>query len=66
MPPHIHAKYQGKYACFDFSGKKIEGGIPKSKERLVKAGIEIHCDELIANYELLQTEGKVCKIEPLR
>lgn len=66
QPPHIHARYQGKEACFDLNGKKIEGKIPKAKAKLVIAWIEIHKEELEANWELLEKEGKVCSIAPLK
>ena len=39
-PPHIHAIYQNDKAIFDIaSGEKIEGTIPKDKEKLVSAWI---------------------------
>lgn len=66
MPPHIHAKYQGREASFDFNGKRLDGKLKKTKERLVKAWIEIHKDELKANWELLQSGEEICRIDPLK
>ncbi len=35
-------------------------------EAKVRAWISIHCENLFANWELLITQGKFFKIEPLR
>ena len=51
--PHIHADYQGKTAVYSIpDGKLLEGKIPPQKQKLVVAWIEIHKDDLIANWEL--------------
>ena len=65
-PPHIHARYQDKEARYELDGKFIEGELPDKKKKLVEAWIVIHEDELKANWELLNNEDKICKIEPLK
>jgi hypothetical protein len=65
--PHIHARYQGNEAVFTIpDGELLEGNIPNSKVRLVQAWIELHKDELIANWELTLLGEQPYKIDPLR
>lgn len=64
--PHIHAEYQGAEAAFDFEGNLIEGEFPKSKRKLLEAWIEIHHDELAADWKLLSAGEEFFKIEPLK
>ncbi len=44
----------------------LEGALKTSKLKLVQAWIEIHQDELMANWELASQGQSVFKIEPLR
>lgn len=54
-PPHIHVHYQEAMATFDIeSGNIITGELPKRQIKLVTAWIEIHRDELIADWKLCQ------------
>ena len=65
--PHIHVKYQDDEAVFSLkNGNIIEGKIPNSKRKLVEAWIEIHKDELLANWELAINGEKIFSIEPLK
>lgn len=65
--PHIHVKYQGDEVIISIpDGNIIEGKIPKPKMKLLQAWIEIHKDELIANWELAVSGEQPYKIEPLR
>ncbi len=64
--PHIHAEYQGKDAAIDFAGNIIEGEIPTNKMKLIQAWIEIHKEDLEANWKLLSEGREFFKIEPLR
>ncbi len=65
--PHIHVKYQGHEAVFSIpEGDMLDGEMPSNKIKLVVAWIEIHREELTADWELA-TEGQpIFKIEPLR
>lgn len=65
-PPHFHARYQGKTAVFDMEGNLTEGEMPKKQARLIAAWVEIHHDELLANWELAINEQPLYKIDPLR
>lgn len=65
--PHIHAHYQEYEAIFDINSTEIiDGNLPKNKLRLVLAWIEIHRDEIIANWELAVQGRPVYPIDPLK
>jgi len=65
--PHIHVKYQGQEVVVSIpSGDVLEGSIPPSKMKLLQAWIEIHKDELMADWELAVSGEHPYKIDPLR
>ena len=65
--PHIHAKYQGDEAVVSIpDGKVLDGSLPSPKMKLVTAWIEIHQDELMADWELAASGQLPYKIDPLR
>jgi shikimate kinase len=65
--PHIHVAYQGKEAVIAIpSGEVLEGDIKANKLKLVQAWVEIHNEELMADWELAVKGQQVFKIEPLR
>lgn len=66
LPPHFHAFYQGSEAVFTLDGRMIEGNIPKKQRRLILAWVQLHYDELVANWELATAKEQPFKIEPLR
>lgn len=47
-------------------GHVLEGSIKPSKMKLVQAWLEIHRDELMADWQLAVEGQPVFKIEPLR
>ena len=67
MRPHIHAKYQDEEAVIAIpEGDLLEGSLPPGKMRLVLAWVEIHRDELVADWQLAASGQNPFKIEPLR
>lgn len=65
--PHIHVKYGEKEGVYEIpSGRLLEGSLPKNKEKLVVAWIEIHQEDLMANWQLAVTGNKVFNIDPLK
>jgi hypothetical protein len=65
--PHIHVRYQEYECVFDIhEGEIIEGKFPNNKSRLVQAWIELHRDELIANWELAANGKNIYPIDPLK
>lgn len=63
--PHLHAVYGEFSASIDFEGNVLVGALPISKLKLVLAWIEIHKEELIALWNLMQTEATYYKIKGL-
>ncbi len=65
--PHIHVKYQDHEAVIAIpNGELLEGEIPSNKMKLVQAWIEIHQEDLIADWELAINGENIFKIDPLR
>jgi len=65
--PHLHVKYQEHEAVFSLpDGRLMEGKFPASKAKLLEAWIEIHKDELMADWELATKGEAVFKIDPLK
>lgn len=64
--PHIHAEYQEHNAVLDLDGNVLEGDLPKAKLKLLVAWIEIHKEDLEANWKSLSAGNGYCKIEPLK
>lgn len=65
--PHIHVEYQGHEAVVGIpDGSLIVGELPGSKMKLVQAWIEIHQEELLADWAIAVKGGEIFKIDPLR
>jgi hypothetical protein len=66
-PPHFHAMYQGSKAVFNIqSGEMVDGSIPAKQVKLIQAWVELHKDELLADWDLAQSNDMPYAIEPLR
>ena len=64
--PHIHAKYAEFEASIDIeNGEILSGELPRKQLRLVQAWIELHRDELMADWELAVSGELPYKIAPL-
>jgi hypothetical protein len=65
--PHIHVQYQGEEIVLSIpEGHILEGSLKSNKLKLVQAWIEIHQDELMADWELASQGQIIFKIEPLK
>lgn len=64
--PHIHAEYSGDEVVVTLDGDILEGGIPKSKMKLLDAWMEIHREDLEANWTLLSSGEQFFRIDPLK
>lgn len=65
--PHIHVQYQDDEAVFEIpTGFVLAGNLPQGKTKLVEAWIEIHQEDLMADWELAINGESVFKIEPLK
>lgn len=64
--PHIHAKYAEFEASITIEdGSILAGELPRKQLRLVQAWIELHRDELMANWEIAISGENPYKIQPL-
>jgi len=65
--PHIHVKYQDEEVVVSIpEGDILEGSIPNPKMKLLLAWIELHKDELMADWKLAVSGEHPYKIDPLR
>lgn len=65
--PHIHVRYQDEEIIVSIpDGGVLDGGIPASKMKLLQAWIELHKEELMADWELAVSGEQPYKIDPLR
>ena len=64
--PHIHAKFAEFEASIHIGdGEILAGELPRKQLRLVQAWIELHRDELMADWELAINNENPYKITPL-
>ncbi len=64
--PHIHARYAEHEASISIDeGEILAGSLPRKQLRLVQAWIELHRDELQADWELAIHGETPYKIAPL-
>jgi len=65
--PHIHVKYQNDEVIVAIpDGDILDGDIPKAQMKLLQAWIELHKDELLADWQLAVSGEQPYKIDPLR
>lgn len=65
--PHIHANF-GEYdvVLSIADGEVLGGELPRNKMKLVQAWIEIHREELMADWKLAIEGQKPFRIDPLK
>jgi hypothetical protein len=65
--PHIHVRYQGKKASVALDdGSVLAGEFPPKQLRMVQVWIDIHRDELMADWELAVAGDEPFRIAPLQ
>ncbi len=65
--PHFHAYYQGDVGVYAIDTiEMIAGQLPRRQQRLIEAWIELHHEELLTEWERLQSGQVPFKIDPLR
>jgi Domain of unknown function (DUF4160) len=65
--PHFHAYYQENVAVFSISPVALMAGlVPQRQQRLVEAWAELHQEELLSGWELLQDGKRPSPVDPLR
>ena len=63
--PHIHAKYAEHEIAITLDGTILEGSLPEKKLRQLLVWIDLHYEELIGNWTLIQNGEPHQKIKPL-
>ena len=64
-PPHIHARYGDYEITVDINKLIINGRFPKRALNLVLEWVELHQDELLADWILAQARKPLNQIQPL-
>jgi hypothetical protein len=65
--PHFHVYYQEHVAIYSLAPiELLAGGLPRRQQRLVEAWAELHEDDLLNDWELLQSGRRPLPIEPLQ
>ena len=65
--PHIHVRYQGQEAAISIEdGSILDGQFPLKQYKLVQAWIEIHKEDLYADWELAVNGEDPFRIAPLQ
>ncbi len=64
--PHIHVICADEEVVLDLDGNILEGNLKSSKMKLVQAWIELHKEELAANWKLLCEGERFFQIDPLK
>lgn len=65
--PHIHVRYSGEKASIAIEdGRILAGNISPKQLKLVQAWIEIHREELLADWELAVAGEQPFRIAPLQ
>jgi len=62
----VGGKYSGDEVVIGLDSEVLEGKIPRNKMQLVLAWMEIHRDDLLANWRLLSNDEQFFRIEPLK
>ena len=63
----VHVRYQGKKASIAIEdGTVLAGDFPAKQLRMVLAWMDIHHDELLADWELVVSGEEPFRIPPLR
>ncbi|MGI9212059.1 MAG: DUF4160 domain-containing protein [Methylococcaceae bacterium] len=65
--PHFHVRYQSNKASIAIDdGRVLAGNLPPKQLKLVDAWLELHRDELFADWELAVNGEEPFRIAPLR
>jgi len=65
--PHVHIRYQEEEVVLAIpDGQLLEGKLKANKMKLVQAWLEIHQEELLADWELASAGEAIFKIDPLK
>jgi len=65
--PHIHVRYQRHKVSLAISdGRILAGNLPAKKLKMVQVWMDLHREELLANWTLVSAGSEPFKIQPLQ
>lgn len=66
--PHLHAEYSGEEIVMALDGTILEGEktFPRNKRKMLEVWMEIHREDLEANWKLLSNGEQFFRIDPLK
>ena len=65
--PHFHVRYQDSKAAIAIEdGRVLAGNFPPKQLKLVQAWVELHLDDLFADWELAANGEEPFRIAPLQ
>ena len=65
--PHIHARYQNQKVSIAIEDCRVlAGSLPPKQLRMVQVWVDLHREELQANWDLMTQGEQPFRIDPLR
>jgi hypothetical protein len=64
-PPHFHISYQDFKATMEIKTGELNGKLPIRATKMVREWVNLHRDELLENWRLMEQRHQLRKIEPL-
>ena len=64
-PPHFHVRYNDYRAIIDIQTGEVEGRLPRRVLNMVYEWLDLHKDELMANWERIERSETIIEIKPL-
>lgn len=66
--PHVHAEYSGEEVVVALDGTVLEGekNFPRNKLKMLEVWMDIHREDLEANWKLLSNGEQFFRIDPLK
>ncbi len=66
QPPHFHVRYGEYEAEITIKEGIVTGSLPRRALRMIYDWLDVHQEELIANWERLENHQSPIKIDPLK
>ncbi len=64
-PPHFHVRYNDYRAVIDIQTGEVDGKLPRRVLGMVYEWLDLHKDELMANWERIEKAETIVEIKPL-
>ncbi len=64
-PPHFHVRYNEYRAVINIENGVVNGSLPRRVLNLVYEWLDLHKDELMSNWKLIENNNEPLDINPL-